>query len=76
MNTNHNHTWSLFDRNSDRQALNLLNRSNLSEVVRPWFDAYRQDPKIESALRDLDESGSRRTQALEFLGLSLVAEAA
>lgn len=79
MNTNeskHHLTWSLFDRNSDRQALNLSPRSILSEVARPWFDAYRQDPMIESALRDLNEGGARRVRALDFLGLDLVSAAA
>lgn len=72
----HHLTWSLFDRNSDRQALNLSPRSILSEVARPWFDAYRHDPMIESALRDLNEDGARRVQALDFLGLDLVSAAA
>ncbi|EFL94552.1 hypothetical protein HMPREF0574_0248 [Mobiluncus curtisii subsp. curtisii ATCC 35241] len=45
-------------------------------MVRPWFDAYRHDPMIESALRDLNEGGARRVRALDFLGLDLVTTAA
>lgn len=64
--------WSLLDRNFHRQANNLNTHNNLSEVARPWFSDYRHDPQVESALLDLNATGTKRRQALDFLGLDLV----
>lgn len=65
-------TWSLFDNNFHRAAKNLGNLSNLTEVARPWFEDYAGDPKVQSALQDLNKSGACQRRALDYLGLDLV----
>ena len=69
-------SWSLFDRNFHRQALNLLPGQNLSEIARPWSMEFGADVKVQNALNDLNTSGARQRRALDFLGLDLVATAA
>lgn len=69
---NTNKTWSLLDNNFHREANNLGDLSNLTEVARPWFADFASDPKVESALQDLNRTGVRQRRALAYLGLDLV----
>lgn len=65
-------TWSLFDKNFHREAKNIVNLGDLTEVARPWFADFANDPKVQSALQDLNQPGARQRRALDFLGLDLV----
>ena len=61
--------FSIYDKNSSRQARNLW-EMNLSEAVRPWFKDVDCD-KVRSAIVALSEP-TQRGQAANYLGLELV----
>ncbi|WP_040312798.1 hypothetical protein [Gleimia coleocanis] len=61
--------YSIYDTQTSRQALNLL-EENLAEAVRPWFMSLN-DEAVEAAINALSIP-EQRCAAAQFLGLTLV----
>ncbi|MDO5061491.1 MAG: hypothetical protein Q4D73_07705 [Actinomycetaceae bacterium] len=61
--------YSIYDTQSNRQALNLL-EANLVEAVRPWFRSMN-DAEVTAAINALGNP-EKRGEAAQYLGLTLV----